>query len=55
MEVLKVMIISKLPKGGNVTKVMESVDHKHEQCCWVPGTARPTWALGLGTEGPVSG
>jgi len=54
MEVLKVMIISKLPKGGNVTRVTESVDHKHEQCCYVPCTARPTWTLGLGTEGLVS-
>jgi len=50
MEVLKVIIISKLPKGGNASKVIESVDHKHEHCCCVPGTARPTWTLGLGTE-----
>jgi len=48
------MIISKLPKRGNVTRVIKSVDHKHEQCCYVPGTALPTWTLGLGTEGLVS-
>jgi len=48
------MIISKLPKGGNVTREIESVDHKHEQCCYVPGTAQPTRTLGLGTEGLVS-
>jgi len=22
-----------------VTKVMKSVNHKHEQCCYVPGTS----------------
>jgi len=31
---------------SGVTKVMESVDHKHEQCCYVPGTTQPTWTLG---------
>jgi len=50
MEVLKVIIISTLRKGGNVSRVIESVDHKHEQCCCVPSTARPTWTSGLGTE-----
>jgi len=38
----------------DVTRVIESVDHKHERCCYVPGTALPTWTLGLGTEGLVS-
>jgi len=51
MEVLKVLIISTLPKEGNVTREIESVNHKHEQCCGVPGTALATWTLGLGTEG----
>ena len=37
-----------------VTREIESVNHKHEQCCYVPGTARPTWTLGLGTEGLFS-
>jgi len=50
MEVLKVMIISTLRKGGNVSRVIESVDHKHEQCCCVPSTAQPTWTSGPGTE-----
>jgi len=40
--------------AATVTRVIESVDHKHEQCCYVPGTARPTWTSGLGTEGLVS-
>ena len=40
--------------GACVTRVIESVDHKHQQCCYVPGTALPTWTLGLGTEGLVS-
>ena len=38
----------------DVTRVIESVNHKHEQCCYVPCTALPTWTLGLGTEGLVS-
>jgi len=35
------------PQGGKrgVTRVTESVDHKHEQCCCVSGTAWPTWTL----------
>jgi len=48
------MIISKLSKWGNATRKTESVNHDHEQCCYVPGTARSTWTLGLGTEGGVS-
>jgi len=43
-----------LPEKRTVTRVIESVDHKHEQCCYVPGTALPTWTLGLGTEALVS-
>jgi len=38
----------------SVTRVIESVDHKHEQCCYAPCTALPIWTLGLGTEGLVS-
>jgi len=37
-----------------VTMEIKSVNHKHEQCGYVPGTARPTWTLSLGTEGLFS-
>jgi len=37
-----------------VTREIESVNHKHEQCCYVPCTALPIWTLGLRTEGLVS-
>jgi len=33
------------------TRAIESVSHKYEQCRSVPCAARPTWAVGLGTEG----
>ncbi|XP_075302457.1 uncharacterized protein LOC142365530 isoform X2 [Opisthocomus hoazin] len=36
-----------------VTRVMESVNRDHEQCCYVPCTALPIWTLHLGTEGLV--
>jgi len=54
MDEVKVVDIIYLDFSKAITRVIESVDHKHEQGCYVPGTALPTYTLGLGTQGLVS-